>query len=97
MIPDRPSARPDGPAYREHRRPTPWGGQVGRLLLAIAAGGLTLAQARQILWMLASRDMYRMLVEEGGWGPSRFQAWLSRTLVEALAAQDHDGAEPRDG
>ena len=36
--------------------------------------------------MYTSRDVYRMLVHDGGWPPDRYQEWLSRTLLEALVA-----------
>jgi AcrR family transcriptional regulator len=48
--------------------------------------GLSFDEARRILWMYTSRDVYRMLVHESGWPPDRYQEWLSRTLVDALAA-----------
>jgi AcrR family transcriptional regulator len=56
-----------------------------------ARAGLSLDEARRILWMYTSRDIYRMLVVEGGWTPDRYQQWLSQTLVEALvrAQVDH--------
>jgi AcrR family transcriptional regulator len=46
--------------------------------------GLTLDEARRIMWMYTSRDVYRLLVHEGGWTPDRYQKWLSTTLVNAL-------------
>lgn len=46
--------------------------------------GLDLDEARRILWMYTSRDVYRMLVHEGGWSPDRYEAWLAATLVTAL-------------
>jgi AcrR family transcriptional regulator len=46
--------------------------------------GLTLDAARRIMWMYTSRDVYRLLVHEGGWTPDRYQKWLSTTLVNAL-------------
>ena len=49
--------------------------------------GLSLEQARRLLWMYTSRDVYRMLVHEAGWTPDEYEAWLSRTLVEALVAR----------
>ena len=62
--------------------------QAERLELLFKKGkarlGLSLEEARRILWMYTSRDVYRMLVNEGGWTPDRYQQWLSRTLVEAL-------------
>lgn len=49
---------------------------------------LSLEDARRILWMYTSRDVYRMLVHEGGWTPDRYQEWLSETLVHALVGAD---------
>jgi AcrR family transcriptional regulator len=48
--------------------------------------GLTLEEARRILWMYTSRDVYRLLVHEAGWTPDRYEEWLSDTLLRALAA-----------
>lgn len=48
--------------------------------------GLQLNEARRVLWMYTSRDVYRMLVIEGGWTPERYQQWLSDTLVQALVS-----------
>lgn len=48
--------------------------------------GLTFEEARRILWMYTSRDIYRLLVHESGWSPDRYQEWLSRTLLDALVA-----------
>jgi len=62
--------------------------QEERLRLLFAEGrarrGLTLEDARRLLWMYTSRDNYRMLVHEGGWTPEQYQRWLEHTLVEAL-------------
>jgi hypothetical protein len=33
---------------------------------------------------LGSRDIYRMLVQESGWTPERYEKWLSDTLLNAL-------------
>lgn len=46
--------------------------------------GLALEDARRILWTLTSRDIYRMLVHDGGWTPDQYQVWLSETLANAL-------------
>jgi AcrR family transcriptional regulator len=45
---------------------------------------LSIEEARRVLWMYTSRDVYRMLVFNGGWTPEQYQAWLSRTLLDAL-------------
>jgi AcrR family transcriptional regulator len=61
-----------------------------RLLFAQSrqCSGLGLDEARRIFWMYTSRDVYRMLVHEGGWTPDRYQQWLSDTLVNALVRSD---------
>ena len=46
--------------------------------------GLGLQQVRDILWMLTSRDPYRMLVVERGWTPDAYERWLADTLVRTL-------------
>jgi AcrR family transcriptional regulator len=62
--------------------------QEKRLLLLFDSGkarpGLSLEDARRILWMYTSRDIYRMMVSEGRWSPDRYQDWLSATLLDAL-------------
>lgn len=40
--------------------------------------------ARDILWMLTGRDVYRMLVRERSWSPEKYQDWLADALVESL-------------
>jgi AcrR family transcriptional regulator len=57
-----------------------------RLLFAQSkqAKGLKFEEARRILWMYTSREVYRMLVHEAGWTPDRYQTWLSDTLMKAL-------------
>ncbi|RYD56741.1 MAG: TetR/AcrR family transcriptional regulator [Sphingomonadales bacterium] len=66
--------------------------QHERVRQLFAAGrakqGLTMEEARRILWMYTSRDVYRMLVVNGGWTHDRFEEWLSNTLVEALAGSN---------
>jgi AcrR family transcriptional regulator len=42
------------------------------------------ATARDIFWMLTSRDVYRMLVRERGWTSQKYQDWLADTLVRVL-------------
>jgi AcrR family transcriptional regulator len=49
-----------------------------------ARQGLDLDTARRLMWMYTSRDIYRMLVHEGGWTPQRYQSWLADTLLAEL-------------
>jgi hypothetical protein len=46
--------------------------------------GLSYPTARDIFWMLTKGDVYRMLVQERGWNPERYQDWLADTLVALL-------------
>ncbi len=50
----------------------------------ILAKGLTLQKARDILWTLTGRDMYRMLVIERGWTSDEYEKWLAQILVKSL-------------
>ena len=42
------------------------------------------AAARDILWTLTGRDIYRMLVSERGWSPEQYESWLGDQLVAGL-------------
>jgi hypothetical protein len=48
--------------------------------------GLTTQKARDILWSLTGRDMYRMLVIERAWSSDEYEKWLEKVLVESLLA-----------
>jgi hypothetical protein len=55
--------------------------------------GLDPQHARDILWSLTSRDLYRMLVRDRGWTAQQYEEWLANTLVETLVRKD----APRNG
>ena len=42
------------------------------------------AAARDILWTLTGRDVYRMLVGERGWSSDQYESWLGDQLVAGL-------------
>lgn len=46
--------------------------------------GLTVAAARDILWTLTGRELYRMLVRERGWTSQAYENWLADMLTAAL-------------
>lgn len=62
--------------------------QAPRVELLFAQGkarkGLGPDEARRILWMYTSRDVFRMLVQEGGWSGEQYRNWLRETLLAAL-------------
>lgn len=72
----------------EERERTRYAGQK-RLIDFLAAEellreGLDVATARDALYALTSRDMYRLLVLVRGWSPSKYETWLGDTLVRTL-------------
>lgn len=46
--------------------------------------GINESTARDILWTLTGRDVYRMLVHERGWSSQKYQDWLASALVQSL-------------
>jgi len=46
--------------------------------------GLTLQKARDILWTLTGRDIYRMFVIERGWTSDAYEKWLADLLIKSL-------------
>lgn len=70
---------------REQRRYERQGEYVKKLMHDKAlAKGLTLQKARDILWALTGRDLYRMLVIERAWTSDDYEKWLSKVLVDSL-------------
>jgi AcrR family transcriptional regulator len=60
-----------------------------RMIMSLRDAGrlrpeLTYSTARDILWMLTGRDVYRMLVRERKWPSQKYQDWLADTLVRSL-------------
>jgi AcrR family transcriptional regulator len=46
--------------------------------------GISAESARDVLWTLTGREVYRMLVVERGWSSTHYQRWLSALLQEQL-------------
>jgi AcrR family transcriptional regulator len=61
-----------------------------------AKPGLSIIEARRILWMYTSRDIYRMLVQDAAWTPDRYERWLSLTLVAALVNPAYSESLPQE-
>ena len=53
----------------------------------LLAPGLNIRPARDILWALTGREIYRMLVMEHGWSSDEYEKWLANELVKALTTQ----------
>lgn len=52
--------------------------------------GLRPDKARDILWALTGRDMYRMLVIEQGWTSDEYEQWLTLQLISSLIGKKTD-------
>jgi AcrR family transcriptional regulator len=65
--------------YEALERTVEWLADEGAL-----AKELTRIKARDILWMLTGRDIYRMLVLERGWSPDEYEEWVAEELRRAL-------------
>lgn len=77
---------------REQRRYDRQGEYVKKLMQDKAlVKGLTLQKARDILWTLTGRDLYRMLVIEKNWSSDEYEKWLGKVLVESLLDMDKEG------
>jgi AcrR family transcriptional regulator len=46
--------------------------------------GVTMEQARDVLWMHNSVEVWDLLVNQRGWAAKRFGAWIGQQLVAAL-------------
>lgn len=72
---------------REQRRYERQGEYVKKLMQdKVLVKELTLQKARDILWSLTGRDMYRMLVIERDWSSDEYEKWLGKVLIESLLA-----------
>ena len=76
-------------AKLEHQRECLRYERQERMIVSLRDAGrlradLDYATARDVFWMLTSRDIYRMLVREQGWSSQRYQDWLADTLVRSL-------------
>lgn len=70
---------------REQRRYKRQGEYVNKLMKdKVLIKKLTLRKARDILWSLTGRDMYRMLVIERAWSSYEYEKWLEKILIESL-------------
>ena len=65
--------------------------QVSNIMFLMEIGrlkeGLDKESARDILWTLTGREIYRMLVRERGWTKEKYKAWLAKMLAAALLSR----------
>ena len=46
--------------------------------------GVTADEARDVLWTFNSIELWHLLVDQRGWSPERFGAWVGHQLIAAL-------------
>jgi AcrR family transcriptional regulator len=61
-------------------------GRFAQLLAdrAVLRPGLSVDEARDLLWTLASHSVHDLLVVERGWTPEHYRDWLADTLARTL-------------
>lgn len=70
---------------REQRRYERQGEYVKKLMQdRVLIKELTLEKARDILWTLTGRDMYRLLVIQRKWTSDEYEKWLAELLIKSL-------------
>jgi AcrR family transcriptional regulator len=81
-------------AYEQHKRERLEAMQRFAALLQSHGAlrrGLTVGQARDILWTLNSSDVYELLVGERGWSRQRYGRWIADALAAALLGPTRRG------
>jgi len=70
---------------REARRYERQGATVKRMQEeGVLKHSLSLPQARDVMWALTGRDLYRLLVMERGWASEQYETWLASQLAGSL-------------
>lgn len=61
-------------------------GRFAKLLAdrGVLRPGLSVQEARDLLWTLNALAVYDLLVVQRGWSPERYRDWLAATLAQAL-------------
>jgi len=54
----------------------------------VAIPGIEFDRARDILWGLTGRELFRSMVLERGWAPEEYERWLAETLIRTLVRDD---------
>jgi AcrR family transcriptional regulator len=57
---------------------------MGQWDISVVRPGMTLDEAADVAWSLASEEVYHMLVVDRGWTADRYQAWLADALVREV-------------
>jgi AcrR family transcriptional regulator len=52
------------------------------------APGISVQEARDVLWTYNSAELFQLLVLQRGWSPRRYGTWIGRQLASALLPRD---------
>jgi hypothetical protein len=52
--------------------------------------GLTVEEMADVVWATNSAEFYHLLVEERGWTPDRYEAWLADSWARLFIASNED-------
>jgi AcrR family transcriptional regulator len=95
IVAHREAARVDSAAAEEHRVVLDSrAGVMHELVRDLAPdlrSDLNVQTATDILWAFSNEEIYRELVQERGWSPDRYEAWMARTLKQQLLADADSG------
>jgi AcrR family transcriptional regulator len=95
IVAHREAARVDSAAAEEHRVVLDSrAGVMHELVRDLAPdlrSDLNVQTATDILWAFSNEEIYRELVQERGWSPDRYEAWMARTLKQQLLADPDSG------
>ncbi|MGK5595115.1 MAG: TetR/AcrR family transcriptional regulator [Parachlamydiaceae bacterium] len=58
--------------------------------------GLSTTKARDILWALTGRDLYRLFVVEQGWTSKQYEKWLAQLLIKTLVGDENEWRKGED-
>jgi AcrR family transcriptional regulator len=90
IVAHREAARVDPAAAEEHRgvldRRAAVMKEFVRELRPDLRPDLNLRTATDIVWAYSNEEIYRELVQERGWTPDAYEAWMARTLKQQLLA-----------
>src|SRR5262245_36454352 len=72
---------------RQAERRVMFGGFLEAWPRSVLRKGLNRDQATDLVWALASDELFHLLVRERGWTSRRYREWLARSLREAVLAK----------
>ena len=60
-----------------------------RAAIELITGREATVAERDGLWAVTSPEIYLLLVEESGWTPDQYEAWMAETLAHLIPAPKH--------